>query len=363
MNGVRRWIVGLAALLGGAACLGALEIREGRVRLILHEDLGRFSLYYLTDLQASTYVPLFVDADPRTSATALLVDNRVTRLGEGSEFQQVARRTAGGAEFLWSSRILQVQQTFELVTSSASQLADGVRMTLTIRNQGEQTAQVGARILLDTYLGETSANHFVADGSRPIARESDLTGSARPRFWSSTRSSDSLGLYYLMSGDGIDAPDRIVFANWQRLNDSTWSFLSSQTRTFSNLPYSINDSAVVSYYGPRSVPAGGSFVVTALLGGSTAGGFTPAPAGTASPEPQTATELLTAIASTEGISDPLLAATTDLGVVNQLLRSIDIRLSTAGTTTDEDLRALERALDDLSARVRDHTAGTTTTPR
>ncbi len=359
MTTMRRTVLGVALLLSAGAPLGALEVREGRVKLILHENLGRFSLYYLTDLQASTYVPLFIDADPRTSSTTLLVDNRVSRLGEGSEFQQVTRRTAGGAEFVWSSRILQVQQSFDLVTSSGSQLADGVRMTLTVRNQGEQALQVGVRFLVDTYLGESGATHFVTDGERQLGRETDLTGTTRPRYWSSIRTGDSLGLHYVVSGEGMDTPDRIVFANWQRLNDSSWSFLSSATRNFSNLPYSINDSAVALYHGPRSVPAGGSLTIAALLGGSTVGSFTPARAGATAPEPQTATELLTAIASTTGISDPLLAATTDLGVLNQLLRSIDARLTAAGQTTEADLSALVGALAELRTRVENYAAGST----
>src|SRR5512145_2967271 len=115
-NGRRRalCLVG-ALLLALAPGVGALELREGRIRLVLHEDLGKFSVYYLSDVQSSSYVPLIVDADPRTSSTTLLVDNRVSRLGESADFQQSARRTAEGAEFLWTSRVLQVQQSFTLV--------------------------------------------------------------------------------------------------------------------------------------------------------------------------------------------------------------------------------------------------------
>lgn len=349
-------------LLALAPAAGALEVREGRIKLVLHEDLGRFSLYYLADVQSGNYVPLFVDSDPRTSSTTLLVDSRVSRLGESSEFQQTARRTATGAEFTWASRTLQIQQAFTFVTSSGAQLADGVKVTLSVKNQGEASVQLGVRFLLDTYLGESTANHFAADATRQISRETDLAGSSRPSFWSSSRTTDSLGLYVLTSGEGIDTPERVVFANWQRLSDSSWSFQSSSSRTFSNLPYSINDSAVATYYGPRAIPAGATLVVGTLLGGSTSGAFKPGSTEAAATGPKTGSEILTAIASTTGITDPTLAARTDLRVVNDLLRSIDARVPDAATLTEADLRALENAIRELESRVGKYATQSTSAP-
>ena len=56
-----------------------------------------------------------------------------------------------------------------------------------------------------------------------------------------------------LSGDGITDPDRVVVANWKRLNDASWTYESNQTRDFSLLPYSIDDSAIALYYEPATV--------------------------------------------------------------------------------------------------------------
>jgi hypothetical protein len=352
---IRTCIVAIGILALVAASAGALEIKEGRIKLILHEDIGRFSLYYLTDLQKGTYVPLFVDKDPRTSSTTLVVDNRVSRLGDSAEYQQEAKRTSSGAAFVWTSRLLTVQQSFDFVTSAGSQLADGIRMTVSVKNQGEQPAQIGLRLLVDTYFGEEGAYHFLLDGQKQVTRETELTGSSRPASWTSPRHGDAsgFGLICLTAGEAIDTPDRIVFANWQRLNDSSWSFQVSSSRGFSNLPYSINDSAVAMYYGPRTVEAGKTTSISTVLAAATGGTFKLATAAAAaSAAPKTTSELLSAIASTGGIADPLLAGRTDLLVLNELLRSIDARLANPGDLTDQEIEALRSAVRDLGARVR-----------
>ena len=240
---------------------------------------------------------------------------------------------------------------FSFVTSSGSQLVDGVRVVLTVQNQGEQPLQVGVRQLWDTYLAESATTHFTADGQRPITRETELTGASRPAFWSSVRPADSAGLYVLTTGEGIDTPERIVFANWKRLNDSSWSFQTSASRTFSNLPYSVNDSAVAEYYGPRAVAAGATLTVGTVLGASTVGSFIPKTAQVAAGAPMSSSEILTAIASTGGIADPLLAANTDLGVLNDLIKTIESRIPDAAKLTEADLRALADALRELGARI------------
>ena len=351
-----RAALALVTLLATTAALGALEVRDGKMKLVLHESLGRFSLYYLADLQKGTYVPLFVDTDPRTSCLTLVVDSRVTRLGESSEYQQETRRTARGAEFAWKSRLLEVAESFELVTSNASQLADGVRITVSIKNLGEQALEIGVRVLLDTYLGEEGSYHFLLDGQKQLTRETDLTGALRPSSWVSAKPGEgsSSGLLCITSGSGVDIPDRIVFANWQRLNDSSWTFPSSANRGFSNLPYSVNDSAVASYHNPRLVPAGTTMTLASILAASSAGSFG-ASGAARNEQPRSTNELLSAIASTANIADPTLAAKTDLGVLDDLLRSIESRLGSAGAATDKDLEALANALRELSARVRKYT--------
>ena len=66
----------------------ALEIDEGRVRLVLHEGIGRFSLYTRSGSTQDTEIPLFVDQDPRTSGISLVVNEKIYKLGDTPDFSE-----------------------------------------------------------------------------------------------------------------------------------------------------------------------------------------------------------------------------------------------------------------------------------
>ena len=153
----------------------ALEVREGRIKLILHEGTGRFSLYYLSDLNKKKYIPFFADQDPRTSVMSLLVDNRIYKLGESSIFQEKAEKTSKGAKYSWISRQLEINEIFTPVISSEAALPDGIKIEIEIKNLSEQKLNVGLRLLLDTYLGEESYIHFKTNRSNQIVKETTIT--------------------------------------------------------------------------------------------------------------------------------------------------------------------------------------------
>ena len=45
----------------------SLELNNGRIKLVLHKNIGRFSLYYLSDQEEQRYTSFFLDQDVRTS--------------------------------------------------------------------------------------------------------------------------------------------------------------------------------------------------------------------------------------------------------------------------------------------------------
>ena len=332
----------------------SLEVREGRIKLVLHEEIGKYSLYYLDDLQKNTYAPLFVDVDPRTSGTSVVIDNRVVRLGESSYFQQTASRTAKGGEFVWTSRTLQVTQSFEPIASPGSQLADGVKITLGIKNLGEAAQSIGVRILVDTFLGEEETAHFTTDDGTDISGETEYLSSNMIEHWVSrdTRAKSGLGLLCVTTGDSITIPDRLVFANWQRLNDASWAFATSTARRFSNLPYSINDSAVVQYYNPESLAGGSERRIVSVVGMLAEKVFDLSGAAEVS---TSGSALLDSVSSTSNISDPVLAVRADLQVVENLLRSVEAYLADPGSVSAEDLEILEDVLKELKSRAESYT--------
>jgi len=323
----------------------ALEIREGRLKLAIHENTGRFSLYYLSDIQKDRYESLFVDQDPRTSFVALLLDDRTHRLGESTTFRSRVERTDKGVNVYFESSTLNVVQEFVFLRTGGAALVDAVRIDLKMTNKSDRDLSVGARITIDTNLGEKTTDHFKTD-ARNIQSETILTPSkdidAR---W--ITENDKFGFMGSIHEAGINPPDSIHFANWKRLNDAPWKAGVSVGRNFNLLPYSIGDSALSYYFDPMPIPRGADRTVSIMLGVSNPSGF-----GTAKSENgEGLSQLLQT--SVETAASPELALRTDLISVRDLLSRIEIALKDSGSISDEELAALET----ITARLRERNPG------
>ena len=334
------------ALLALATAAGALDIDQGRLRLRLHAGIGRFALFYLPDRPGAGYVPLLLDDDPRTTVLTVLEGNRAHTMGESSAFSEKLEKTANGAEFVWASKTLEVRESFGFVASAGSVLADGLRIDISIRNVADAARTVGVRYLFDTRLGEDTGQHFWSPGVAKIDREHTLVPGDSEAFWVSAPAKGGEGLQVMVSGSGVTRPERVVFANWKRLNENSWAYESASSRNFNQLPYSINDSAAAQYYGPRDLPAGQSMAVTLVIGLFNAQGFTAELADRAT---EVARLLEKATAATVAVTDPALALKSDLETLDRLIAEIDRQLA-SGQVSDTDLSLMEKLIADLLAK-------------
>jgi hypothetical protein len=380
-----RATLSLAALL--LATLGrvsALEVSSGTLRLVLHQGISRFSLY-------AEGVPLFVDHDPRTSSLAIMVENKVYRLGDSSEFRESSEALPQGARFTWTSPRLTVTESFSLAAPPS------LLITVTATNTSERDLRFGLRLFLDTRLGEEPYPHFQTDLQPEINGELTLLRPNLPRYWlsSSFRSKKPAGLLCLLQGPEVTEPDRVVFANWKRMSEAYWSYETSPARSFSDLPYSINDSAVFQYYDPQILARGGSRTVNIVLQAAKPGlpdlppktrqpaqketpaageavvtapeqtpsettGTAPVqtpvePAGAAPGEkPREAAPRAPAEATPKAPVEPpaeILSIRGDLRVLDNLLQELERKLSSRAAFSEEELRVMEQVLADLRKRL------------
>ncbi|MCD6122573.1 MAG: hypothetical protein J7K04_12115 [Spirochaetales bacterium] len=334
-------------LIAGSFAFG-LEVRDGRIKLVLHEGTGRFSLYYLSDFKEKKYIPFFADQDPRTSVISLLIDNKIYKLGEASSFQESSAKTNNGAQFVWKSPQFEISEIFTPVSSNEAPLANGVKIEIDIKNLSEQSFSVGLRFLLDTYLGEDSYIHFKTDRVNQIVKEQTITRANMVKYWVSPKqgNADQFGLECITTGKGITVPDSIVFANWKRLNDSSWSYKTSVSRNFSLLPYSINDSAVAQYYNPENLSKNMTRKIVIVLGKYDAKGYDIS----SNQNKTNLNSLLKKAVSGEGISDKYLSAQADLSTVNKLLVQIDDALKSYETISNDKVEFIEEILNGLKEK-------------
>jgi hypothetical protein len=259
------------AWLSGPARLEALEIRQGLIRLVIHEHTGRFSLYYLSDPGAEYYEPLFSDQDPRTSFLAVNVNGRVYRLGESPVFAVRIVRREDTAALVFESPFLLVRQEFAFIKTAGSALSNGVKITVWVKNLDAAEVPVGLRMLIDTGLGEgPGTTPFVTD-LRQISAETVLNAASEDMWWVSQNSRLSLtGSVFA----GMERPpDMLHFSNWKRLSDMPWKAGYNPGRDFNYPPYSIGDSADSYYYEPEFLRSGETASFVILLAAGEAGGF------------------------------------------------------------------------------------------
>jgi hypothetical protein len=374
----KAWVILLLLLV--LQQLAALEVRSGLIKIILHEAIGRFSLYYLTDSEKQTYVPFFLDQDPRTSTLSILSGNRIYRFGDTTAFKESFEATESGARFLWTSNTLEITEDFSFITSTGASEADGVEIALTIRNLTERDVDVGVRYLFDTYLGEETNIHFQSDRWDQLGREQSITMAGMFDYWISpappTQAVEGslIGVRVITSGVNVTIPDQLIFANWKRLNDSSWDYETSSSRNFNLLPYSINDSAVVQIYDPVSVAQNSSRQVILQLMSTSPSGTTPSETALSftAPSEATATDTTETTPSETSTSDTAEATATpptaeaeetavtsepgsvlsmrgDLKEVGDIISKINALLA-AEEISEADLLSIQKSIEELSRK-------------
>jgi hypothetical protein len=235
-----------------------------------------------------------------------------------------------------------VSEDFIFIASPESALADGIRIDVTVRNVSARQRTVGVRYILDTYLGEKGGTHFATPNLSSVERETAFLKGNVEGHWVSRDQAAGVGLRVVTSGTGITTPDKLVFANWKRLSESPWDYQVVPSRNFNLLPYSINDSAVAQYYGPRQLDPGSSMTITLVLGADNPRGFSVKPVSQAS----AVTEILEKATAGPEIQNRELSLREDLATVDDLLEQIDGLLST-GPVSAEDMKLIEQVIDEL----------------
>jgi hypothetical protein len=334
----------LALLLLVALCAPALEIKQGLLKLVIDETNARILIYRLVDIAKGRYESFLFEQDPRTSYATLSFEGKQSKLGDSAEYRIAVSQVEGGARIEFRSSSCVVTEDLQFVSSADATLADGLRVTYTMENISQRDAAIGLRLLLDCWLGEKSQAHFRTD-QRPKLTEELLLDSRSPDTWISSPG-DKAELMILLTGLGLVRPDQVIFANWKRLNDEPWNLDVVPGRSFTLLPYSVNDSAVALYWQPTVVAKGTNRVVATIVGSFNEKGY---PVRSAAVD--AATAALFAKSVLQGSSTDLSTALqSDLVTARDLISQIDQAIAAGRPLTVEQVAAWRRILDALEER-------------
>jgi len=270
----------LSALAGVclAWSLGAAEIQNGLIGLSLRENTGGFRFFGLA--RDESFEPLFRGE----SRFSVQVNGQVYPLG-GDEFKAFRPETASSSELCFQSGAtgVLVTETISFIRTSGASDVNGLRLRLTLTNQGSKAAKVGLRCLMDTYLGEPKPPHFSLFNNgrgRPVDGET-LVRDGEADWWVS--GDERLAV---MGNAAIEAPRKgappdtgkpavpaVFFGSKSRLSDTLWKTSYLQSRLFGVFPHSLDDSAVAYYFEGEPLAPGETRVCVILLALADKAGF------------------------------------------------------------------------------------------
>jgi len=256
--------------------LPAAEFDNGDIRLIINEKTGNFSLYYLSTPEKMRYEPMFDSRDQKSSFLEVSVDGVVYRLGKKRKLFSVRLEDQdGNPAVVYESPFLTVRKVFTPVRTANSPVINGLNITVTVQNTGEQAVSTGLRMLIDTHLGEGRKRIPFETNNETVLRERIIEGTSGEMYWISRGPNFSLMGSIINPFDrNSRVPDFVHMASWKRLYKAKWNLNYKEGRSFNYFPYFFRDSAVCYYYEPAMLEAGESFTYTVILSTEDIGWYT-----------------------------------------------------------------------------------------
>jgi len=266
---VRKIITVLLLVIFSPFYLSAIELYEGIIKLSVNEKNGSFSLFSLSDPETLRYQPLFNNIESRASFIGLNINGTNYRLGQTNAFRIRVENNNGNPVVIHESENLTVTETFTPVKTTGSRAANGIKITITVQNNGNNSVSAGLRLFLDTNLGEGNRNFHFITNRQIISKEALFKSDSGELFWVSKNDNYSL-MGSIMPPNSVSdvsskSPDFVHFANWRRLFNVPWILNYRPGRSFNYRPYSLRDSAVCYYWEPDTLEGGNSFTYSIYL--------------------------------------------------------------------------------------------------
>ncbi len=267
-----------------------LRLGNDYIVIIVNQDqnaLGRFAIETTGGAPFRSnddYKPLvYGRPKPWTSYTTIRIDDENYVFGGSTE-----RRAGGTAKYgqvilpptvkdgaihsIYKINAMKVEQILTFARSSTTGLYDTARIKYRIKNQSEQTRNVGLRMILDTMLGKNDGAPFRI-GDEAVTTDQLFLLNELPEFW---QAFDSISTPHVTSqgtfiGSSVTAPDKVYLADWGSMADDAWSFDFNTGEEFIRKGEYEIDSAIALFWEQEKIEPGSekTFITSYGLGGIT----------------------------------------------------------------------------------------------
>ncbi len=337
----------LFSLFLWCAAASSFTVDRGGFRLVIYDDAGTFSLYYLTDPEKKLYEPVLSDLGmSKTTAFSLRIDNKTVKLQRNFGMKISAEPTDSGARIVYDAgSSVRAVLDFTFLSSVPGMPADMLRLGLSVTNTQARSSEIAVKAVFGTILGEAEGIHFSTASRDRISSEILLSPGDEKWVLSAGKRAS---LRFVPETEGYAAPEVIAAANRERLTEASWMPPVTPGRNF-NATYSINDSALGFFWPERIVPPDGTLSVLLYLTASSGKYLPPVPAGGRNlPEPE-----ISAVPenSADVISLPSGENAGDTAYIQAILSRIrEIEADPSSADRDE-IQRLNRELDLILERL------------
>ncbi|MDC7219366.1 MAG: hypothetical protein PQJ59_05460 [Spirochaetales bacterium] len=242
--------------------LSGISVEKGNLKVVADDETGGYLCYARLSDQSPWY-PLYVESFTSSYIQLKLNDENVFPGGSPDydlRFDQVHDSLSiiyEGSEILLIEKI------------SLSQDIKGTAffdIEISAQNIGDDSVELGLKKVIDTAFmrGET---HFIVN-SEAVLEEKAFEGGEIPSVLLSPGDSPGERLYVHSDREANMSLDRLLLANWNRLDREEWDYTPEEGTNFNALPFSINDSALGFYWLPTALIRGETVYTGLALGPS-----------------------------------------------------------------------------------------------
>jgi len=244
-----------------------LELDSSHLKLKVFERTGSFCLYYLSPNGKNNYVPLYSDmAYAHTNRFSVSLDGNIHRLerklGKPINIEKVNDTIK--ITFKVGEK-LHIEQHLSFIPDEYGNTQGPLlRIETIIENTQGHEASVALRAIFDTSLGEHRKTAPLATDLRDniIAETSFNPKIDRDSVIISSNQEVACMFFFK---HGVDVPEQVYIANWERLSPRKWLPTVVEGRSF-NSKYLHDDSACLFIWPSKKLAATESMKITSTIG-------------------------------------------------------------------------------------------------
>lgn len=240
------------------------ELFAGNLKLVVYEDTGSFTLYRLSPVGKNRYEPLFDDRNgSSTSWFSVQSNGRIFNLVPRAGKKPVIVADSEAISVLFTpTDDFQVTQRFAF-TGQNSDNGLNLSIATSIENTSGKPGDFALKSLIDTNLGENGGIHYRTNLRDRISAETSIDPVLSKDTWIVSADKDSSLMFAFTAWSPM--PEKVVIANWERLKTLSWVPSVVEGRSFNTI-YSVNDSALLFIWPPRTIGANKTIEITMTLG-------------------------------------------------------------------------------------------------